>query len=126
MEGEALHLVAEFGECGCCGGAGKTGANHEHSELPLVRGVHEFHVELVTGPTVLNGTGGDLGVESDCAHLLLLQPTTPVSTAMGNVMLTPATRIAKPAAKPRRIGLWRGLNWALMEPRLWKMLQAPW
>ncbi|CAB4557203.1 unannotated protein [freshwater metagenome] len=118
MEGEALHVVTEFGESRRSGSTGKAGTNHEHGELPLVRGVHELHVELVVLPTLLNGTGGDLGVESDCAHLMLLQPTTPVSTAMGNVMLTPATRIAKPAANPRRIGLCRGLKRVLIEPRL--------
>ncbi|CAB4971515.1 unannotated protein [freshwater metagenome] len=56
VKGEALHVVTELGKCRCSGCTGKTSANHEHGELPLVRGVHELHVELVVRPTILNGT----------------------------------------------------------------------
>ena len=56
MKGEAFHLVTELGECRRSGCTGKASADHEHGELPLVCGVHELHVELVAGPTILDGT----------------------------------------------------------------------
>jgi hypothetical protein len=63
VEGECVHLVAEFGQCRGRRGTGESRSDDDHLELPLVVRVHEFHVGLVVVPLVLHRSGGDLRVE---------------------------------------------------------------
>ena len=44
-------------------GAGEAGADDDDLVLALVGGVHQLHVELVLLPLLVDGAGGDVGVE---------------------------------------------------------------
>ncbi len=61
--GEDRDVVAELAEGGRRRGAGQAGADDEDVVLPLVGRIDQLHAEFVGLPFVLDGTGGDLGVE---------------------------------------------------------------
>src|SRR5690606_12708101 len=111
--GEDLHPVALLAERGRRRRAGQAGADDDHVELPPVVRRDELHVELVVRPLVGEGTRRDVAVEladhpwasSYSMQLTMTSPSTrqsgfssaltrPVSTEIGNMMLTPATRAA--------------------------------
>ena len=119
LEAERLHLVAELAQRRRGGGAGEAGADHDHLEAPLVRGVHQLHVEAVLVPLLLDRPRGDVVVEDDGAGA---HSTTPARTAIGTLMKPMVTTAAKAMANGRRTGFSRGL----LSPTLWKRLQAPW
>src|SRR5262249_54896504 len=124
---EALHVVAELGEGGGGGGAREPGAHHDHRVLPLVRGVHELHLEAVLLPFLLDRSRRDVGLElhaylsgaaagdAGAASALSSGSITsrssrrkPASTATGNVMLPTTTSRVRPTARPMRSGFQRG------------------
>ena len=64
LEAEALHVVAELAQRGGGRGAGQTGADDDDGVLPLVGGVHQLHLEAVLVPLLLDGAGGNSGIQS--------------------------------------------------------------
>ena len=104
-----LHLVAELAERRRGRRAAEAGADDDDLEPPLVRRVHELHVELVVVPLLGDGPVGDLGVEV-VDRALTRQSTTPVERrAIGTLMFPTMMTTANPIAKQRRHGLKRGL-----------------
>ena len=63
LEAEALHVVAELAERRGGGGAGQSAAHDEHGVFPLVRGIHQLHLEAVLVPLPLDGACRDPGLE---------------------------------------------------------------
>ncbi len=59
LEAETLHLVAQLAQRGRRGAPGQPAAHHDHGELPLVRRVHQLHLEPVLVPFLLDGTARD-------------------------------------------------------------------
>jgi hypothetical protein len=63
MEREQRDVVSELAERRGGRRAGQPAADHDDLVAALVRGVHQFHLELVLLPLALDGAVGDLGVE---------------------------------------------------------------
>src|SRR3954465_2705575 len=119
VEGEGLHLVALLAQGGSGGTAGEAGADDDHLVLATVRRVHELALELVVGPLVGDGAGGNLGVQ---LHGGPQFPTMPAMMAIGIATFPMTVIAANPAAKFRRHELNRGL----FQPSDWNRLHAPW
>src|SRR5690606_23570192 len=68
LEAEALDLVAQLRERGRGGTARESGAHHEHRVLPLVRRVHQLHLEAMPLPPRLDRSAWFTRVQLD-AHL---------------------------------------------------------
>ena len=63
LEAETADAVAEFRERRRRAGAGETGADHDHVVFPLVRRVHQLHLEAVLVPLLGERAGGDAGID---------------------------------------------------------------
>ena len=99
VEGEQLHPVAELTERRRGGGAGETAPDDDHLEAPLVRRVHQLHVELVLRPLL-----GDRARKGSCASSSpIICVTTPVVISNGMLTLptvmTTRTRSRSTAAR---------------------------
>ena len=106
LEAKTLDVVAELGEGGRGRAAGQAGSYHDDAVFPLVGRADQLHVELAFVPGLLNGTGGDSGIQFHSRAPQL--PMKPVQTATGIEILPAAMKMAKPAERCFRIGVYRG------------------
>jgi len=60
LEAKTFDLVAELAERCRRGRAGEPAADHEDGVFPLVRRIHQLHLEPVPVPFLFNRAGGDL------------------------------------------------------------------
>ncbi len=74
LEAEALHVVAELAQRGGRGGAGQPAAHDQHGVFPLVRGVHQLHLEAMLVPLALDGARGNSGVQRHADVSMILTP----------------------------------------------------
>jgi hypothetical protein len=69
LEAEAGDVVPELAHAGRGAGAGEARTHDDHVEFPLVRGIHELHLEAVRVPLVGQRAAGNPGVEFHGAPL---------------------------------------------------------
>ena len=124
VEREHLHAVAELAERGGGGRAGEARAHDDDVEAPLVRRVHELHVELVVVPLLGDGPLGDPGVELT-DHGRTPPHSVELDQTDGDGHADVPDRDDDGEARPRSSGA-RCCSAGCSSPRLWNMLHAPW
>src|SRR6185369_8431924 len=112
---EAGDVVAELGHRGGRARAGEARADDDHVVLPLVRRVHQLHLELAVVPLLIERPPENMHVEHQ-AHR-----TTPKRTASGNDMF------AAIVSATITVSRWLATSWCFGcdRPSVFSMLIVP-